>query len=129
MRRIKRKERRRFVRREPKVKGVIKVRLNILGIDPIDTNLAIVDISEGGMRVQLEHPLPQEEFSLRLDVVQLGAGFSAQIILPCKAAWGHSLDGDTWSYGLEFVATKDSCALFNRVLNDLAEAKGDLVTV
>ena len=123
MRRIKGSERRRFRRRQLAVKNSVLARVCHSNgqIEPL--KLAILDISEGGVRVQLASMLPDGEFKLAIDLESLDSTMTGELTLPCQSVWKRRVLGGKWVYGLEFVTSQVASELLTRVLKDLTSDK------
>lgn len=80
----------------------------------------MVDISEGGVRIQTRHPLPEGEFNLSIEVSFLSGGFEGELILPCETVWSRAVSFSTRVYGIEFVASAQACDVLTQVLAELA---------
>lgn len=121
MRRNKRIDRRKFVRRDCKVKTVLRAELCEQGGAHKELELAVVDISEGGLRIQTDFTFPSGEFNLGVEMSQLQPGFPGKLILPCEVAWKRNVTGATWIFGLEFLASQETCEVFKNFLVQLTQ--------
>lgn len=65
-------------------------------------NLFLVDLSHGGMRVNVDHQLPDGQFDLSIPLAELEMASEGTIDLPCRVVWMRDLVGGTFVHGLAF---------------------------
>ncbi len=70
---------------------------------PQETYLFLVDMTLGGMRVNLESELKLESLvTFQLPLSRFAANLPSILEVRCRVCWSRCLLGGTWVYGLEF---------------------------
>ena len=112
-------ERRKHVRTELRKLARISVKV-VRGQKPAEwMDLEVQDVSEAGLRLRSDRELPKEEFQMILALSELAAGFTGELILPCRTAWSRRFSIHKWQCGLTFAASPESAVLFRKMLVDL----------
>ena len=104
-------DRRQSARRPSPVNRLIRAELIPEGQDPFGVYLYLVDLSEGGVRINADYPLPAD---MRVDLSFSLKGFPlpklpvSKLHVTVERAWDKVLLGGTWTSGLRFVDLPES---------------------
>ena len=112
-------DRRKHVRTELRVVAKISARLEAKDRPAEVLILEVRDVSEVGLRLCLDRELPTQEFRLVLALSELAAGFTGDLILPCRTAWSRQTPCHRWECGIEFDTSPEAAVLFQKMLIDL----------
>lgn len=108
-------ERRQAPRKHSPVNKILQADLTQEGQETASVYVFLVDVSAGGMRLNVDRELPDEAvFQLGFPVVGFGEEVerlsSGRITVSCEVVWKRELVGGTWVHGLKFLDLDDTCA-------------------
>lgn len=96
-------ERRTETRTKSRVERTVLATLTDSTYGSLTNHLYILDISPGGMRINLDRTIePESEFHLSISLDSLGFGLSGSLDLHCEVVWNRPLVGGTCILGLKF---------------------------
>lgn len=96
-------ERRQEARVKSQVKRTVPATLEDEAYGAITSHLYIVDISENGMRINLDRSMePGDLLKITLPLPSLGVELESEFQADCKVIWSKTLAGGTSVVGLEF---------------------------
>lgn len=80
----------------------VAARVEVDGQQAVPIALYLLDLSEGGMRINLDRQLPvDQQFTLLVPLESLGS--EGELRLTCEVAWQKGLLGEAWVAGLRFT--------------------------
>lgn len=85
----------------------VSARVEVDGQPSIPIALYLLDVSEGGMRINMDRELPSDQtFRLCFSLAALGG--QGEFASHCEVAWQKGLLGEAWVAGLRFTQMSDA---------------------